>query len=77
MWWVLRIAHWAAGVPAASMPVPSGLPGFLLVGAASILTAVLWRWRWFRAAMAVVAAGVLAWSLSGLLAGAGGAVGRT
>jgi competence protein ComEC len=77
LWWVLRIAHWAAGVPAASMPVPSGIPGVLLVGAAAVLTAVLWRRRWFRAGMAVAAAGLLAWSLSGLLVGAGGAVGRT
>ena len=77
LWWVLRIAHWAAGVPAASMPAPSGIPGVLLVGAAAVLTAVLWRRRWFRAGMAVAAAGLLAWSLSGLLVGAGGAVGRT
>jgi competence protein ComEC len=77
LWWVLRIAHWAAAVPAASMPVPSGMPGFLVVGVASVLTAVLWRRRWFRAGMAVAAAGLLAWSLSGLAVGAGGAVGRT
>jgi competence protein ComEC len=77
LWWVLRIAHWAAGVPAASMPVPSGVPGVLLVGAAAVLTAVLWRRRWFRAGMAAAAAGLLAWSLSGLLAGGGGGVGRT
>ena len=77
LWWVLRIAHWAAGVPAASMPVPSGIPGVLLVGAAAVLTAVLWRRRWFRTGMAVAAAGLLAWSLSGVLVGAGGAVGRT
>jgi hypothetical protein len=42
-----------------------------------VLAAVLWRRRWFRAGMAVAAAGLVAWSLSGLLAGAGGAVGRT
>jgi competence protein ComEC len=77
LWWVLRIAHWAAGVPAASVPVPSGIPGVLLVAAAAVLVVVLWRWRWFRAAMAVGAAGLLAWSLSGLLVGAGGSVGRT
>jgi competence protein ComEC len=77
LWWVLRIAHWAAGVPAASVPVPSGIPGVLGVGAAAVLTAALWPRRWFRAAMAVAAAGLFAWSLSGLLAGAGGSVGRT
>ena len=77
VWWLLRIAHWAAGVPAASVPVPSGVPGVLVVGAAAVLVVVLWRWRWFRAGMAVAVAGLLAWSLSGLLVGGGLAVGRT
>ncbi|MGB6205414.1 ComEC/Rec2 family competence protein [Mycobacterium sp.] len=77
LWWVLRIAHWAAAVPAASLPVPSGISGVLVVGAAAVLAAVSWRWRWFRAGIAVAAAGLVAWSLSGLLAGAGGAVGPT
>ncbi len=48
-----------------------------MVGAATVLTAVLWRRRWFRAGLAIAAAGLLAWSLSGLLVGAGGSVGRT
>jgi competence protein ComEC len=77
LWWVLRIAHWAAAVPVASLPVPSGIWGVLVVGAAAVLAAVLWRRRWFRAGMAIAAAGLVAWSLSGLLVGAGGAVGRT
>lgn len=81
LWWVLRIAHWSAGVPAANVPAPSGVPGFLVVGAATVLAGVLWRRRWFRAGMAVAAAGLVAWSLSGLLsgllAGAGGSVGPT
>jgi competence protein ComEC len=77
LWWLLRIAHWAASVPAASVPVPSGISGVLAVGAAGLLAVLLWRWRWFRAAMAVAAAALFAWSLSGLLAGAGGSVGRT
>ncbi len=77
LWWVLRIAHWAAGVPAASVPVPSGISGVLVVGAATAVAAVLWRRRWFRAGMAVAAVGLLAWSLSGLLVGAGEAVGQS
>ncbi len=77
LWWVLRVAHWAAGVPAASMPVPSGTPGVLVVSATAVLTVVLWRRRWFRAVLAVAAAGLLSWSLSGLLVGASGSVGRT
>jgi competence protein ComEC len=77
LWWLLRIAHWAARVPAATVRVPSGLPGVLVVGAASVLVVVLWRWRWFRVGMVVAAAGLLAWSLSGLLIGVGVSVGRT
>ncbi|MDT5343901.1 MAG: competence protein ComEC, partial [Mycobacterium sp.] len=77
LWWLLRIAHWAASVPAASVPVPAGISGVLVVGAAGLLAVLLWRWRWFRAAMALAAAALFAWSLSGLLAGAGGSVGRT
>ena len=77
VWWLLRIAHWAAGVPAASLPVPAGMPGVLTVGAAGLLAVLLWRWRWFRAGMALAAAALIAWSLSGLLTGAGGSVGTT
>jgi competence protein ComEC len=77
LWWVLHIAHWAASVPAASVPVPSGVTGFVLVAATALLVVVLWRWWWFRTAIAVVAVGLVAWSLSGLAVGVGGSVGRT
>jgi competence protein ComEC len=77
LWWVLHIAHWVAGVPVASVPVPSGIPGVVLVAATGVLVVVLWRWWWFRAAMAFAVAGLLAWSSAGLLVGAGGPVGRT
>ncbi len=77
VWWLLRIAHWSASVPGASVTVPSGFSGVLVVGAVGLLAVLLWRWRWFRAAMALAACALLAWSLSGLLAGAGGPVGKT
>lgn len=67
LWWVLHIARWAAAVPAATVPVPSGPHGVVLVGAVAVLTVVLWRWRWFRVATAAAAAGLLAWALSGLV----------
>ncbi len=70
LWWVLNVAHWAAGVPASTVPVPSGLPGVLLVGATAVLVVVLWRWRWFRLAAAGATVGLLAWSISGLAVGA-------
>lgn len=70
VWWVLRIARWAAGVPAASVPVPSGVAGLLTVGCTTVLAAAMWRWHWFRVALGSAAVtGVIclaAWSLSGL-----------
>lgn len=41
VWWVLRVAHWASGVPAATVPVAAGLPGVLLVGGATVFTVAL------------------------------------
>ncbi|QUR69852.1 ComEC/Rec2 family competence protein [Mycobacterium spongiae] len=71
VWWVLHVAHWAAAVPAATVPVAPGLPGVVVVGGTTLLVAALWRWRWFRAAWAAVSAVavfcLLAWSLSGLV----------
>lgn len=74
-WWVLRVAHWSARAPAATVPVPSGAPGVLVVGGVTVLLVVvatrLRDRRWFRCALglAAVAAGTcaLAWWLSALL----------
>ncbi|HUH72582.1 MAG TPA: ComEC/Rec2 family competence protein [Mycobacterium sp.] len=71
LWWVLHVAHWAAAVPAATVPVPAGVPGVLLVGGATVLVllaaTLLWRWRWFRAAVGsvvvVLVICLLAWLL--------------
>ncbi|HZE16779.1 MAG TPA: competence protein, partial [Mycobacterium sp.] len=60
------VAHWAAAVPAATVPVPAGLPGVVLVGATAVLAVVLWRWRWFRAVVGVATVCLVAWSVSGL-----------
>ena len=65
VWWVLHIAHWAAAVPGASLPVPAGVAGLLVVGCVTVLVAVLVRWRGSRVVLAVMTAGcVLAWSVS-------------
>lgn len=74
LWWVLSVARWVAEVPAATVPVPSGTAGVLIVGSATVvvvlLARLLWRWRGFRVAVglavAAVAVWVTAWSLSGL-----------
>ncbi len=75
LWWVLQVAHAAAGLPAATVPVPDGVAGVLLVGCGTALLLVLsvrlWRRAWFRvaarAAGVTAAVCVLAWSLSALL----------
>jgi competence protein ComEC len=83
LWWVLGVAHWAAGVPMATVAVPPGLPGVFTVGGGTVLAALLALWlrrltwfrkwfrRWFRTSMrlsaTVAAFCLLAWSLSGAL----------
>jgi competence protein ComEC len=75
LWWVSKVAHLAAEMPAATVPVPDGLAGVLLVGCATalllLLAMLLWRRPWFRAwartAGLVAGVCVLAWSLSELL----------
>jgi competence protein ComEC len=75
LWWVLTVAKRASDVPAATVPVPDGLTGVLLVGCATLLllllAALLRRRPWFRAvvraATLVVIVCALAWSVSELL----------
>jgi competence protein ComEC len=75
LWWVLNVAKWSADVPAATMPVPAGAPGVVVVAAGTLLVLLvaklLWRWRWFRRALGLAGVAVvmcsLAWSLSGLV----------
>jgi competence protein ComEC len=75
VWWVSQVAHVAAGAPAATVPVPDGLAGVLLVGCATalllVLAMLLWRRPWFRAsarlAGLIAVMCTLAWSASELL----------
>jgi competence protein ComEC len=69
LWWLLRVAHWTAGVPGASIDVPSGLRGVVCVAVAGIAAVVCWRWRWFRIGAGVAVVCLLAWTVSGLSAG--------
>lgn len=68
LWWLLKVAHWAAGLPNATVPVPSGVAGVLLVALAAAGGAALWRWRWFRVGVGGAAVCLIAWSLSALAA---------
>lgn len=47
VWWLLNVAHRAADLPAASVPVPSGLPGVVIVALAALGCSILWGW-WCR-----------------------------
>lgn len=70
LWWVLNVAKWTAAVPAATAPVPSGVPGVLVVGGITVLVIGCRRWRPLRGVVAATAMCVLAWSLSGLVGAA-------
>ncbi|MGY4710498.1 ComEC/Rec2 family competence protein [Mycolicibacterium sp. CBM1] len=43
LWWLLRVAGTAAAVPAAAVPVPTGVTGVLSVGGAGVLAVLVWR----------------------------------
>lgn len=74
LWWVVRVAEWSAAAPAATVPVPSGVPGVLVVGGVTVVLVVATRVRgrrWLRVplGLAVLSGAVcaLAWGLSTLL----------
>lgn len=69
VWWLLRVAEWAAALPGAAVPVPSGWAGLVTVGVAGVAAVVLWRWRWFRLAAIGCLLCAAAWSVSGLVSG--------
>jgi competence protein ComEC len=66
LWWLLQVSRWTAAVPGAAVPVPSGLPGAVLVAAAGAAAAVSWRFRAGRAVVCATALAVMAWTVSGL-----------
>lgn len=65
LWWLLHVAHWAAAVPGAVVPVPSGLAGVVTVAIAGTASVVLWRFRWGRIGLAAALVCLMAWTLSG------------
>ncbi len=66
LWWLLRIARWAADVPGASLSVPSGLLGVVTVAGVGLAVVASWRWRWTRIGVCIAIAFALAWTVSGL-----------
>ncbi|OBI77391.1 hypothetical protein A5663_21955 [Mycobacterium sp. E740] len=69
LWWLLHVARWAAAVPGSSVPVPSGLLGVVVIGAAGVAAVLAWRWRWVRFGACAAAICVLAWTVSSLSGG--------
>ena len=65
LWWLLHVAQWAAALPGAVVPVPSGLAGVVSVAAATLAAVVLWRFRWGRRTVAAVVMCLVAWSVAG------------
>lgn len=77
LWWLLTAARWAASVPGASVTVPAGLSGVLVVALAGLATVLLWRRRWFRLILWGVVLCLLSWSIVELAQGRDGAVSAT
>jgi competence protein ComEC len=74
LWWLCTVAHHAAGIPNATVPVPTGGVGVVSVALIGVTVVVLWRYRWFRRTLAAALVCLLAWSISGVLSG--GVTGR-
>lgn len=72
LWWLLSVARWAAALPAAAVPSPSGALGVLSVALAGVALTVLWRLRWVRRGLAGLVFAMLAWTLAGQVVGAVG-----
>lgn len=70
LWWLLTVAHRIAAVPGASVTVPDGAAGMVLIAAAGMVFIVSRRHRWGRMLSAAVACCLLAWTLSGIVGAA-------
>ena len=75
VWWLLTVARWAAAAPGATVPVPAGAAGVVLVGLAGVAVTVLWRTRWRRAMIGAVGLCVVAWVVTDMSAAHGTIVG--
>lgn len=75
VWWLLGVARWAAGTPGATVPVPAGVAGIVVVGLAGVAVTLLWRTRWRRSMLAAAALCVTAWVITDMSAARGTIVG--
>ncbi|UXA16407.1 ComEC/Rec2 family competence protein [Mycobacterium sp. SMC-4] len=44
VWWLLAVARWSSALPAASVPVPSGVAGVVCVATTAAIAAAGWHW---------------------------------
>jgi competence protein ComEC len=65
LWWLLTVGQRVASVPGASLTVPSGAPGMLLIAAVTLALVVSWRWQWGRLLCGAAVCCLLAWTVSG------------
>lgn len=70
LWWLLVVARWVAAVPGATVSVPSGVVGMVLVAAVTVAVIATWRWRWCRRLTAGGLCCLLAWTVSGIVGSA-------
>ncbi len=70
LWWLLVVADRIAALPDATVPVPAGVPGMVVVAAATVAVIVCWRWRWGRNLSVAALCALLAWTVSGIVGSA-------
>jgi competence protein ComEC len=70
LWWLQSVCRWAADTPGATVPVPAGVLGTVVIALAGAAVVLVARSRWRRPALVVAAGCALAWSLSEWFAGA-------
>lgn len=66
VWWLLWVSRSAAALPLASVPVPAGFSGVLLVSCCAVAIAWGWRWRQVRRLLGVAVLVAAAWAVSGI-----------
>lgn len=69
LWWLQSVSGWAAGTPGATVPVPAGVLGTVVIALAGVAIAIVARTRWRWAALVIGGGCALAWSLSEWFAG--------
>lgn len=69
LWWLLGVTRWASGAPGATVPVPAGVGGVLVIGLAGVATVLVWRSRWRRGALVVALVCLVAWAIADLSVG--------